>query len=154
MSGKRLREAAQVNGSKAIRRLPMASDGYACITCATWPRYLWPEADQAVAVAEDGERKVSNLQPLCGYSSRIKGTQGKGGNPLKMGELRPQRGHRRDGGRVPGGKYRQAVGRLPPKAASVAPWGQMQVTDVLLHARGLAPTGKCLVGDKAGLQQG
>ena len=60
-----------------------------CPGCEVYlPHYLRPEADQVVAVAEDGERKVTNLQALCGYSNRIKGTQGKGGNPLKMAELR------------------------------------------------------------------
>ena len=59
-----------------------------CPGCGVYlPHYFRPEAAQVVAVAEEGERKVTNLQPLCGYCNRIKGTQGKGGNPLRA-ELR------------------------------------------------------------------
>ena len=40
-----------------------------------------------MALADDGEKEVRNLQLLCGYCRRIKGTQGKDGNRLKMADL-------------------------------------------------------------------
>ena len=60
-----------------------------CPGCGIYlPHYLRFEADHILALADDGETEVSNLQLLCGYCNRIKGTQGRDGNRLKMAELR------------------------------------------------------------------
>ena len=60
-----------------------------CPGCGIYlPHYLRFEADHIMALADDGETEVRNLQLLCSYCNRIKGTQGKDGNRLKMAELR------------------------------------------------------------------
>ena len=41
-----------------------------------------------MALADDGKTEVRNLQQLCGYCNRVKGTKGKDGYRLKMAELR------------------------------------------------------------------
>ena len=41
-----------------------------------------------MALANDGRSKERNLQLLCGYCNRVKGTKGKDGYRLKMAELR------------------------------------------------------------------
>ena len=60
-----------------------------CPGCGFYlPHYLRFEADHILALADDGETEVRNLQLLCSYCNRIKGTKGKDGNRLKMAELR------------------------------------------------------------------
>ena len=39
-------------------------------------------------MADDGRTEERNLQQLCGYCNRVKGTKGKDGYRLKMAELR------------------------------------------------------------------
>ena len=52
------------------------------------PHYLRFEVDHIVALAEDGTPEQRNLQLLCSYCNRAKGTKGKDGYRLKMAELR------------------------------------------------------------------
>ena len=41
-----------------------------------------------MALSDDGEHEIRNLQLLCSYCNRIKGTQGSQGFRMKMTELR------------------------------------------------------------------
>ena len=41
-----------------------------------------------MALADDGKTEQRNLQLLCPYCNRVKGTKGKDGYRLKMAELR------------------------------------------------------------------
>ena len=60
-----------------------------CPGCGIYlPHYLRFEADYIMALADDGETEVRNLQLLCCYCNRIKGTKGADGYRLKMTELR------------------------------------------------------------------
>ena len=60
-----------------------------CPGCGIYlPHFLRFEVDHIVAVADDGEMEKRNLQMLCGYCNRVKGTKGKDGYRLKMAELR------------------------------------------------------------------
>ena len=60
-----------------------------CPGCGIYlPHFLRFEADHIVALADDGETEERNLQLLCGYCNRVKGTRGKDGYRLKMAELR------------------------------------------------------------------
>ena len=52
------------------------------------PHYLRFDADHIVALADDGVTERRNLQLLCPYCNRVKGTQGSHGYRLKMTELR------------------------------------------------------------------
>ena len=52
------------------------------------PHYLRFEADHIVALSDDGEHEVHNLQLLCPYCNRVKGAQGSQGYRMKMAELR------------------------------------------------------------------
>ena len=46
------------------------------------------EVDHIVALSYDGDHEVRNLQLLCPYCNRVKGTQGSQGFRMKMTELR------------------------------------------------------------------
>ena len=60
-----------------------------CPGCGIYlPHFLRFEADHIVALADDGKTEVRNLQLLCSYCNRIKGTRGDNGYRLKMAELR------------------------------------------------------------------
>ena len=50
--------------------------------------YLRFEVDHIVVLADDGTTEERNLQLLCSYCNRVKGTKGKDGYRLKMAELR------------------------------------------------------------------
>ena len=64
-----------------------------CPGCGIYlPHYLRFEVDHVVALADDGRTEVRNLQLLCSYCNRIKGTQGENGYRLKMAELRSHNG--------------------------------------------------------------
>ena len=52
------------------------------------PHYLRFEADHIVALSDDGEHEIRNLQLLCSYCNRVKGTWGSQGFRMKMAELR------------------------------------------------------------------
>ena len=52
------------------------------------PHYLRFEVDHIVALSDDGEHEVRNLQLLCSYCNRVKGTQGSQGFRMTMVELR------------------------------------------------------------------
>ena len=41
-----------------------------------------------MALSDDGDHEVRNLQLLCPYCNRVKGTQGSQGFRMKMTELR------------------------------------------------------------------
>ena len=45
-----------------------------------------------MALADDGTREERNLQLLCSYCNRVKGTKGEHGYRLKMAELRADNG--------------------------------------------------------------
>ena len=71
--------------------------GRTCLRCSgarapgagyTSPHYLGFEVDHIVALADDGTTEERNLQLLCSYCNRVKGTKGKDGYRLKMAELR------------------------------------------------------------------
>ena len=73
---------------ESVRMAMFAVQQGVCPGCGIYlPHYLRFEADHIVELADDGETKVRNLQLLCGYCNRVKGTQGKDGNRLKMAEL-------------------------------------------------------------------
>ena len=52
------------------------------------PHHLRFEVDHIVALSDDGEHETRNLQLLCPYCNRVKGTQGSHGFRMKMAELR------------------------------------------------------------------
>ena len=52
------------------------------------PHHLRFEVDHIVALSDDGEDETRNLQLLCPYCNRVKGTQGSHGFRMKMAELR------------------------------------------------------------------
>ena len=52
------------------------------------PHHLRFEVDHIVALGDDGEDETRNLQLLCPYCNRVKGTQGSHGFRMKMAELR------------------------------------------------------------------
>ena len=52
------------------------------------PHHLRFEVDHIVALSDDGEDETRNLQLLCPYCNRVKGTQGSHGFRIKMAELR------------------------------------------------------------------
>ncbi len=52
------------------------------------PHHLRFEIDHIVALSDDGEHEVWNLQLLCPYCNRVKGTQGSHGFRIKVTELR------------------------------------------------------------------
>ena len=52
------------------------------------PHYLRFEVDHIIALADDGKAEHRNLQMLCSYCNRVKGTRGSNGYRLKMAELR------------------------------------------------------------------
>ena len=52
------------------------------------PHCLRFDVDHVVALADDGKTEERNLQLLCSYCNRVKGTKGKGRYRLKMAELR------------------------------------------------------------------
>ena len=60
-----------------------------CPGCGIYlPHYLRFDVDHIVALADDGKTEERNLQLLCSYCNRVKGTKGKDGWRLKMAELR------------------------------------------------------------------
>ena len=52
------------------------------------PHHLRFEIDHILALSDNGEHETRNLQLLCGYCNRVKGTQGSHGFRMKMTELR------------------------------------------------------------------
>ena len=48
------------------------------------PHYMRFEADHIVARSDGGDNERRNVQLLCGYCNRVKGTQGDNGHRLKM----------------------------------------------------------------------
>ena len=60
-----------------------------CPGCGFYqPHHLRFEVDHIVALSDDEEHEVRNLQLLCPYCNRVKGTQGSQGFRMKMTELR------------------------------------------------------------------
>ena len=60
-----------------------------CPGCGIYlPHHLRFDLDHVLALADDGEDVVENLQLLCGYCNRVKGSRGSGGRRLTMAELR------------------------------------------------------------------
>ena len=73
----------------SVRRDLFAVQRGFCPGCGIYlPHYLRFEVDHIVALADDGDTEERNLQLLCGYCNRVKGTKGKDGYRLKMAELR------------------------------------------------------------------
>ena len=52
------------------------------------PHHVRSEVDHIVALSDDGEAEGRNLQLLCPYCNRVRGTQGSPGFRMKMTELR------------------------------------------------------------------
>jgi len=72
-----------------VRRALFAVQQGICPGCGIYqPHYLRYEVDHIVALAADGRTEQWNLQLLCGYCNRVKGTKGKDGYRPKMAELR------------------------------------------------------------------
>ena len=75
--------------SDSVRMALYAVQRGVCPGCGFYlPHYLRFDVDHIVALADDGKTEERNLQLLCGYCNRVKGTKGKDGNRLKMAELR------------------------------------------------------------------
>ena len=75
--------------SDATRMALFAVQHGVCPGCGIYlPHYLRFDVDHIVALADDGKTEERNLQLLCGYCNRVKGTKGKDGYRLKMAELR------------------------------------------------------------------
>ena len=75
--------------AESVRRALFAAQRGSCPGCGIYlPHYLRFEVDHIVALADDGRTEEQNLQLLCSYCNRIKGTKGKDGYRLKMAELR------------------------------------------------------------------
>ena len=75
--------------AESVRRALFAVQRGTCPGCGIYlPHYLRFEVDHIVALADDGRTEEQNLQLLCSYCNRIKGTKGKDGYRLKMAELR------------------------------------------------------------------
>ena len=73
----------------SVRRDLFAVQRGFCPGCGIYlPHYLRFEVDHIVALADDGRTEERNLQLLCCYCNRAKGTKGKDGYRLKMAELR------------------------------------------------------------------
>ena len=66
------------------RRLTMPATGWGFHQ----PHHLRLEVNHIVGLSDDGEHEVRNLQLLCPYCNRVKGTQGSLGFRMKMTELR------------------------------------------------------------------
>ena len=74
---------------ETVRRDLFAVQRGICPGCGIYqPHYLRFEVDHIVALADDGTTEQRNLQLLCGYCNRVKGTRGNYGYRLKMVELR------------------------------------------------------------------
>ena len=72
-----------------VRRDLFAVQRGVCPGCGIYlPHYLRFEVDHIVALTDDGRTEERNLQLLCSYCNRVKGTRGKDGYRLKMAELR------------------------------------------------------------------
>ena len=81
-----------------------------CPGCGFYqPHHLRFEVDHIVALSDDGEHEVRNLQLLCPYCNRVKGTQGSQGFRMKMTELRA---HNAATGVMV--DEREAAGAVPP----------------------------------------
>lgn len=75
--------------SDSVRMALYAVQRGVCPGCGFYlPHYLRFDVDHIVALADDGTTEERNLQLLCGYCNRVKGSKGKDGNRLKMAELR------------------------------------------------------------------
>ena len=74
---------------ESVRKSLFAVQRGICPGCGIYlPHYLRFEVDHIVALADDGTTEQRNLQLLCGYCNRVKGTKGKDGYRLRMAELR------------------------------------------------------------------
>ena len=74
---------------ESVRRDLFAVQRGSCPGCGIYlPHYLRFEVDHIVALTDDGRTEERNLQLLCSYCNRVKGTRGKDGYRLKMAELR------------------------------------------------------------------
>ena len=74
---------------ESARRALFAVQRGICPGCGIYlPHYLRFEVDHILALADDGTTEQRNLQLLCGYCNRVKGTRGEDGYRLKMAELR------------------------------------------------------------------
>ena len=79
------------------------------------PHHLRFEVDHIVALSDDGEHEVPNLQLLCPYCNRVKGTQGSPGIPHENeGAAVAQRGDGGDGGRAGGDVDWPEAGAVSP----------------------------------------
>ncbi len=77
------------NAPESVRMALYSVQRGVCSGCGFHqPHHLRFEIDHIVALSDDGEHETRNLQLLCGYCNRVKGTQGSHGFRMKMAELR------------------------------------------------------------------
>ena len=77
------------NVPESVRMALYAAQRGVCPGCGFHqPHHLRFEVDHIVALSDDGEDDTRNLQLLCPYCNRVKGTQGRQGFRMKMTELR------------------------------------------------------------------
>lgn len=73
----------------SVRMALFAVQHGVCPGCGIYlPHCLRFDVDHIVALADDGKTEERNLQLLCGYCNRVKGTKGREGYRLKMADLR------------------------------------------------------------------
>ena len=77
------------NVPESVRMVLYSVQRGVCLGCGFHqPHHLRFEIDHIVALSDDGEHETRNLQLLCPYCNRVKGTQGSHGFRMKMAELR------------------------------------------------------------------
>ena len=77
------------NVPESMRIALYAAQRGVCPGCGFYqPHHLRFEVDHIVALSDDEEHEVRNLQLLCPYCNRVKRTQGSQGFRMKMTELR------------------------------------------------------------------
>ena len=83
------RPARRRHGGSDRRGVPDVVQRGVCPGCRFHqPHHLRFEADHIVALSDDGEDELLNLQLLCSYCNRAKATSGSHGFRMKMAELR------------------------------------------------------------------
>ena len=138
------------NVSDSLRMALYAVQQGVCPGCGFYqPHYLRFEADHVVALADGGGNGRRNVQLLCSYCNRVKGTQGQRRVTAQDGGTAGgQRGHGGDGGREAGGDHRPPVGPASPGAAgAMTPWPHISMEKE--HVRQIQPdSGPAGVGGK------
>ena len=86
---RRRTESDRRNVAEAVRMGLYAVQRGVCPGCGFHqPHHRRFDVDHIVALSDDGEDRVFNLQLLCTYCNRAKATRGSHGFRMKMAELR------------------------------------------------------------------